>query len=134
MASELRVDTLKDASGANSVGLSYVANGSAKAWCSWNMNNTNTVENSFNVSSLSDNGTGTNGINFSNAMSGANDFCVTSSFYESTVTDSNVLKVDSATAPTASKIVMLGGEYQNGATNVAQNFELAYTVIHGDLA
>ena len=32
MASELRVNTLKDANGNNSVGLSYVAEGSAKAW------------------------------------------------------------------------------------------------------
>ena len=32
MASELRVNTLKDASGNNSVGMSTVANGSAKQW------------------------------------------------------------------------------------------------------
>ena len=32
MASELRVNTLKDASGNNSIGLSYVAEGSAKTW------------------------------------------------------------------------------------------------------
>ena len=32
MASELRVNTLKDASGNNSVGMSYVAEGSAKQW------------------------------------------------------------------------------------------------------
>ena len=131
MAGTIIADTLTHST-AGSVTTDYVVNGSAKAWCSWNMNNTNTVENSFGVSSLSDDGTGTNGINFSNAMSGANDFCVTASFYESTVTDSNVLKVSSA--PTTSKILMLGGEYQNGSTNVAIDFELAYTVVHGDLA
>ena len=131
MAGTIIADTLTHST-AGSVTTDYVVNGSAKAWCSWNMNNTNTVENSFGVSSLSDDGTGTNGINFSNAMSGANDFCVTASFYESTVTDSNVLKVSSA--PTTSKILMLGGEYQNGSTNVAVDFELAYTVVHGDLA
>ena len=32
MASELRVNTLKDASGNNSIGMSYVAEGSAKVW------------------------------------------------------------------------------------------------------
>ena len=32
MASELRVNTLKDASGNNSIATSFVANGSAKAW------------------------------------------------------------------------------------------------------
>ena len=32
MASELRVNTLKDAAGNNSVATSFVASGSAKAW------------------------------------------------------------------------------------------------------
>jgi hypothetical protein len=32
MASELRVNTLKDASGNNSIATSFVAGGSAKAW------------------------------------------------------------------------------------------------------
>ena len=32
MASELRVNTLKDASGNNSIATSFVASGSAKAW------------------------------------------------------------------------------------------------------
>ena len=127
--STLKVTTIQTSAGG---AVTLTKQSAAKAWCSWNMNNTNTVENSFGVTSLSDDGTGTNGINFSNAMSGANDFCVTASFYESTVTDSNVLKVSSA--PTTSKILMLGGEYQNGSTNVAVDFELAYTVVHGDLA
>ena len=127
--STLKADTIQNTSGG---AVTLTGQSAAKAWCSWNMNNTNTIENSFGVASLSDDGTGTNGINFSSAMSGANDFCVATSFYESTVVDANVLKVNSA--PTASKIVVLGGEYQNGSTNVAVDFELAYAVIHGDLA
>jgi hypothetical protein len=35
MASELRVDTLKDSSGSNSVGMAYVAGGSAKSWMNY---------------------------------------------------------------------------------------------------
>ena len=42
MASELRVDTLKDSSGNNSVGMSYVAGGSAKFWVNFN-NTSNSV-------------------------------------------------------------------------------------------
>ena len=37
MASELRVNTLKDASGNNSVATSTVAEGTAKAWTNLNM-------------------------------------------------------------------------------------------------
>ena len=36
MASELRVNTLKDASGNNSIATSFVAGGSAKSWSNFN--------------------------------------------------------------------------------------------------
>ena len=41
MASELRVNTIKDASGNNSIATSFVAGGSAKAWV--NLNGTGTI-------------------------------------------------------------------------------------------
>ena len=44
MTSELRVNTLKDASGGNSIGLSYVANGSAKAWANFDGADTTSAE------------------------------------------------------------------------------------------
>jgi len=69
MASELRVNTLKDAAGANSVAMEYVAGGSAKAWSSWN--STTTVQDSLNISSLSDSGTGVTVHNFSSSFSNA---------------------------------------------------------------
>lgn len=68
MASELRVNTLKDAAGSNSVGMSYVANGSAKAWCHFDAAATLTDRNSLNTSSLTDNGTGDHTITFSSAF------------------------------------------------------------------
>ena len=59
MASELRVNTLKDASGNNSIATSFVASGSAKAWV--NLDGTTTfndaddeVKDSFNLSSAVD--------------------------------------------------------------------------------
>ena len=55
MASELRVNTLKDASGNNSVGMSYVAGGSAKAWAAYG--NDAVIDDSLNGSSVTDNGT-----------------------------------------------------------------------------
>ena len=57
MASELRVDTLKDSSGNNSVGMAYVAGGSAKAWVNFNGTGTIAARDSLNLSSLTDNGT-----------------------------------------------------------------------------
>ena len=70
MASELRVDTLKDASGSNSIGLSYVASGSAKAWANFDGAVTTSAEDTtgkrdvFNIASLVDGGTGHTTINF----------------------------------------------------------------------
>ena len=72
MASELRVDTLKDASGNNSIGLSYVAEGSEKSW--WSLNGTGTIafRDSFNTSGSTDLGTGDYKVAFTNNMSNAN--------------------------------------------------------------
>ena len=69
MASELRVNTLKDAAGNNSVGMTYVANGSAKAWA---FTTDNVITDSLNTSGSTDNGVGHYTITLSSAMSDAN--------------------------------------------------------------
>ena len=67
MASELRVDTLKDSSGSNSVGMAYVAEGSAKAWMTCIGDNT-AIDDSLNVSSLTDVTAATGRQNYSNSF------------------------------------------------------------------
>ena len=69
MASELRVNTLKDAAGANSVAMEYVAGGSAKAWVHHDASAV--AQDSFNRSSGTDVGVGLFQTAFSNAMSNA---------------------------------------------------------------
>ena len=76
MASELRVNTLKDASGNNSVATSVVFNGTAKAWSRVELVGTASIIGSYNVSSLTDIGTGIGRSNFSNAFNAA-DYAVT---------------------------------------------------------
>ena len=66
MASELRVNTLKDASGNNSVATSVVFNGTAKVWV--NGDTDASILDSTNVSSSSDQGTGHYQYNFTNNM------------------------------------------------------------------
>ena len=70
MASELRVNTLKDAAGNNSIATSFVAGGSAKAWCA--MSDSASVNDSLNVASAADNGTGDYQVNLTNSMNNAN--------------------------------------------------------------
>ena len=64
MASILRVNTLTDASSNNSVPMATVAEGSGKAWINFKGTDTVAVHDSFNHSSLTDNGTG----NFNNTL------------------------------------------------------------------
>ena len=71
MASELRVNTLKDASGNNSIATSFVAGGSAKAWVNFNGESTLSVRDSLNIGSVTDNGTGNYTNNFSSAFASA---------------------------------------------------------------
>ena len=66
MASELRVTTIANNAGTESVNTTYVVNGSAKAWFSavtWA-----TADNSLNVSSISDDSAGQSTVSLSNAF------------------------------------------------------------------
>ena len=72
MASELRVNTLKDASGNNSVATSFVAGGSAKAWVNMNGTGTIAIRGNLNVSGLTDVGTGKYTTAFSSNLSSIN--------------------------------------------------------------
>ena len=72
MASELRVDTLKDSSGNNSVGMAYVSGGSAKAWVNFDGTGTNASRDSLNVSGLVDNGTGDYTISYTSSLANSN--------------------------------------------------------------
>ena len=89
MASELRVNTLKDASGNNSIGMSTVSNGTPKGYAYFNQE-TPGLTDSLNASSLTDSAAGVGGINWSSAMSSASYMCTTGA---PTVSASNVYSV-----------------------------------------
>jgi len=68
MASELRVNTLKDAAGNNSIATSFVAGGSAKAWAS---SNQASLIDSLNVASTTDNQSADTTYAYTSAMANA---------------------------------------------------------------
>ena len=133
MASELRVNTLKDASGNNSVATSVVFNGTAKAWVNFDGSASGAASaDSFNESSMTDNGTGDHTFTMSNAMSNAN--------YSSNVTGSNksgaanhgiTMINKSQAAPTTTALRVRGA---NLADNSSQDLEIICIAIHGDRA
>ena len=61
--------------GGSTVPVDTVVNGTAKAWVNFNGTGTVAIRRAFNVSSITDNGTGDYSVNFTTAMADAN-YCV----------------------------------------------------------
>ena len=82
MASELRVNTLKDASGNNSVATSVVFSGTPKSWVNFDQNNASStaeIRQSFNTSGITDEGTGLSAVSYTNNFNYA-DYGIGSAF------------------------------------------------------
>jgi hypothetical protein len=70
--STAKFDTLSTLDGSQSVPVSTVAQGTARAWVNFNGTGTVAIRASFNVSSITDNGTGLYTVNFTVAMQDVN--------------------------------------------------------------
>ena len=70
--STLKVNTIQDASGGNASTSEQIQQGRAKAWVNFNGTGTVAVRDNFNVSSITDSGTGVYTANFTTAMANAN--------------------------------------------------------------
>jgi hypothetical protein len=70
MAGKIIADQIEHST-AGSLDTSYVVNGSAKAWASIALNGASTLD-SFNISSIDDDGIGDRGLNFVTSMNNAN--------------------------------------------------------------
>lgn len=74
MAGTLTISTLSD--GTNSTSSTNCIQGSAKAWCNYN-GTAGTIRGSYNIASVTKNGTGDYTFNFTNAMPNANYAAIT---------------------------------------------------------
>jgi len=132
MASELRVNTLKDASGNNSVAMSTVTGGVSKSFVNFDMAST-TPRDSFNISSLTDRLTGKFTVNLSSAHADANYGCVGYS---------NSYAADGFTAGMSMglhsnlEVTSTGSAYAIASFNGSSYVDAKYnsTATHGDLA
>lgn len=70
--STAKFDTLQNRAGTKSVPVDTVVDGSAKAWVNFNGTGTVAIRASFNVTSITDNGTGDYTVNFTSAMPDTN--------------------------------------------------------------
>jgi hypothetical protein len=130
MASELRVNTLKDASGNNSIATSFVARGSAKAYYHINVDG-DTILDSLNISSHDDDGEGDGGIHLSSNMGSANYSCSLShddAGAGSTLLNSDVTRDTQADGTFDYEVVKV-----NSTTNRTNQDAVRFGAIHGDL-
>ena len=87
----------------------------AKAWVNFNGTGTVAIRGSFNVTSITDNGTGNYTVNFTTALSDAN-YAISGCAGEGAVNTAVVFQPFNQTAPTTSA-VRIGIGWTNGATN-----------------
>ena len=132
MASELRVNTLKDASGNNSIATNFVANGSAKVWSNLNGTGTIALRDSFNVGSATDQGTGDYTINFTNNMNN-DDYSVSANAGDSSKSYPRICAcgttADSGFATSSHGILS-----QRPDNYANDDMEFVVSSVHGDLA
>jgi len=125
--STLNVSNITD--GTDTVGTSYVVNGSAKAWVNFNGQGTIATRDSLNVSSLTDNATGSYDINLNNAFDSQSDYVPTSGNLNSTSNTNFGTTFGSALVFYSSRLRVT--HYESGAL-VDTNYILI--LFHGDLA
>ena len=128
MASELRVDTLKDSSGSNSVGMAYVAGGSSKAWVNFNGTGTIAARDSLNLSSLTDNGSGDYDVNISSSFA-AVDYSISVSGYPS-ASWNQIFSIQNPASNTTSIFSI----FSASTAGTKYDTQLVTASAHGDLA
>jgi hypothetical protein len=116
MAGTLTISTLSD--GTNSTSATNCIQGSAKAWVNFNGTGTVAIRASYNVSSITDQGTGDYQINFTNALADAN--------YAVTATGSNgsgdgliAWVANNQTTPTTSLVRVRFANFSGTATDAS---------------
>jgi hypothetical protein len=123
--STAKFDTLSTLDGSQSVPVGTVAQGSAKAWVNFNGTGTVAIRASFNVTSITDNGTGDYTLNFTTAMPDANYSVVglTTGFSTINTTRTVVLKGSDAGGATSKTTTSVN--IQTGSTALATLTDMA---------
>ena len=131
MASELRVTTIANNAGTESVDSTYVINGTAKASAITGYSSgTPQTTKLFNVSSLSDTGTGRMGVNFTSAFDSVNYTKIGTAGLNESADRYCLVHQDAANSSSASVAQMLFVNHNNAVDDPTK----AHLIFHGDLA
>ena len=122
--STLKADTIQNTSGG---AVTLTNQSAAKAWIDYKGTDTNAVQASFNISSVTDNGTGDYTIILSNSMSSA-EYAIVDGSYRSE--NSNSPSITGFQTPTSSQYIH---NHWNSGFGVSDMFR-TYSQVMGDLA
>lgn len=106
--STIKTNTLSNVAGTLTVPVATVVSGSAKAWVNFNGAGTVAIRANFNVSSITDNGTGNYTVNFTTAMPDAN-YSVTGTCNTRTNHPARCVSLAAGATPTTSAINVTTG-------------------------
>ena len=126
MASIIKVETLQDTAGNNAVHMQYVSNGSAKVL--EKHDESHNVDNSMNVSSLTDNGAGDTTVNYTSATANIHQYVVAGAGNDSTQ-NRLIQNIATQTHTTSSHRYKV-----SNSTFTATNTAVNNSVVYGDLA
>ena len=139
--SEIKVDTLTGKTTANDITVTVGATatmsleqGLAKAWVNYDGKTANTVRDSLNTSSVTDNGTGDYSVTYSSNLSNANYTASLSSDNQSNGGWRLVFQFNAATPRTTSLIRTYSAGTDYGVAPAAGDFLYVDISLHGDLA
>ena len=90
--STLKVNTIQNTSGGSSSTPEQIESGRAKSFVTFNSRSSTSILHSFNVSSVTDNGTGDHNVNFATAHSDA-DYAIAGTAVTSSGNENSVVKV-----------------------------------------
>ena len=111
--STLKLDTIASRDGTESTDVTNVINGSAKAWVNFDGTGTVAIRDSFNVGSITDNGTGNYTVNFTNAMTDTN----YSAQVRAALTNYNISQAGNTTQVISTTTYSPGTFYINGSNS-----------------
>ena len=128
--STLKADTIQNTSGG---AVTLTNQSAAKAWFSWNGTGTAALYDSFNTSSLNDEGTGLYTFTVTNGFSDANFASVgMGSSSNSDAAATSMWRVDDNSV--ASTTIRIGVSYCTASSNAKVDRARNNTALHGDLA
>jgi hypothetical protein len=133
MASILRVNTLTDASSNNSVPMATVNQGTAKSWADFSMASTPSADDSFNLASITDVGTGKMGIVVTSVFATVN---YAAQGHSNGTTGDNFASETMVGLKQGQNVTTSTSTYEFSVTGASDYVDAIhnYTLTHGDLA